>query len=846
MVTISKFREKLYNLLGSMFVGDTEIEGQGGFINLLKIKGKYYENEFKPKLQEKVEKVLSIYPNFEAELFEKLYTFFSRYFSESGSIYFVNTSFYHQIYERIYSDNEDVVLFWKTRDLYYIKTDRIFKSSEVEIVERDKKYSFYFDVSKLEYKKANEKREVIFELDEEKTTKEKIYFYVYYSENRKTTKIDEILKKLKKKEIKITEDILEKAFKRFEQQSEVDYFIHKNAKAFLTEQLKLYIYNYLFKENQEWTKERLDQIYKFQEIAKLIIDFVSKFEDELVKIWNKPRFVFNSNYVITLDRIVNQNKEKGFEIIEKIINHKNFDEQVKECKELGIIDEKFNKNEIIQTLLTGKELNKKYQFLPIDTKYFKDLEIEILSLFDDLDNQLDGWLIKSENYQALNTILPKFKEKVQTIYIDPPFKTGRDFLYEDKFENSTWITLMTNRLEVAKELISSLGHIFVHLDNNANYLARFLLNEIFRLENFMAEINNFLGFNTKREIKPQKFIEQTEVILHYTKSQTFKFNKIVTIKPKYLIGLKNQKLSNKYLEFFKTLLNDQKYLDYFDDGLFPAFNPDLIALIQEENGNTKIKDVLLPIWENGEFCLKSIFKKIEIDNEENDKYFLNFVGNIWFDIYSLRYSKINYNEGLHFPTQKLEKLLARIILSTSDVDDLIMDFFLGSGTTTAVAHKLKRKWIGIEMGEHFCSVVLPRMKKVLAGDNLGISKIINWQGGGFFKYYELEQYEEILRKAKYLEPKEQKKLFAKDFNYIFLNDPKMLDAIELDYENNKIKVDLTKIYPEKQIDIAETLSNFKGKWIKRITKDEVEFEDGEKINTKNLDYKLIKNLIYWA
>ncbi len=846
MVTISKFREKFYNLLGSMFVGDTEIEGQGGFINLLKIKRKYYENEFKPKLQEKVEKVLSIYPNFEAELFEKLYTFFSRYFSESGSIYFVNTSFYHQIYERIYSDNEDVVLFWKTRDLYYIKTDRIFKSLEIKILERAKEYSFYFDVSKLEYKKANEKREVIFELDEEKTTKEKIYFYVYYSENRKTTKIDEILKKLKKKEIKITEDILEKAFKRFEQQSEVDYFIHKNAKAFLTEQLKLYIYNYLFKEKQDWTKERLDQIYKFQEIAELIIDFVSKFEDELVKIWNKPRFVFNSNYVITLDRIVNQNKEKGFEIIEKIINHKNFDEQVKEWKELGIIDEKFSKNEIIQTLLTGKELNKKYQFLPIDTKYFKDLEIEILSLFDDLDNQLDGWLIKSENYQALNTILPKFKEKVQTIYIDPPFKTGRDFLYQDKFENSTWITLMTNRLEVSKELISSLGHIFVHLDNNANYLARFLLNEIFGLENFMAEINNFLGFNTKREIKPQKFIEQTEVILHYTKSQTFKFNKIVTIKPKYLIGLKNQKLSNKYLEFFKTLLNDQKYLDYFDDGLFPAFNPDLIALIQEENGNTKIKDVLLPIWENGEFCLKSIFKKIEIDNEENDKYFLNFVGNIWFDIYSLRYSKINYNEGLHFPTQKLEKLLARIILSTSDVDDLIMDFFLGSGTTTAVAHKLKRKWIGIEMGEYFYSVVLPRMKKVLAGDNLGISKIINWQGGGFFKYYELEQYEEILRKAKYLEPKEQKNLFAKDFNYIFYTDPKMLDAIELDYENNKIKVDLTKIYPEKQIDIAETLSNLKGKWIKRINENEIEFEDGEKINTKNLDYKLIKNLIYWA
>jgi adenine-specific DNA-methyltransferase len=94
--------KKFYELLGNMFVGDSEIEGQGGFINLLKIKRKYYENEFKPKLQEKIEETLKTFPNFKSELFEKLWTFFSRYFSESGSIYFVNAPSYHQIYEKIY------------------------------------------------------------------------------------------------------------------------------------------------------------------------------------------------------------------------------------------------------------------------------------------------------------------------------------------------------------------------------------------------------------------------------------------------------------------------------------------------------------------------------------------------------------------------------------------------------------------------------------------------------------------------------------------------------------------------------------------------------------------------
>lgn len=517
------YKEKFYGILEDMFVGDAEIEGGGGFINLLKIKKNYYQKAFKPKLEEKVNEVLNKYPNFETELFEKFYTFFSRYFSESGSIYFVNTPVYHQIYEKIYTDKEDVILFWKTRDLYYIKTDRIFKTLEIEI----DNYKFYFDVSKLEYKKANEKREVIYKLDEEKTTKDKIYFYVYYSEKGKTTKIDEILKALKKKNIKINEDILEKAFRRFEQQSEVDYFIHKNAKTFLTEQLKLYIYNYLFKETQEWTSERIDQINKFKETAELIIDFVSKFEDELVKIWNKPRFVLNSNYVITLDRIVKQNKQKGIEIIEKIINHKNFNEQVKEWKELGIIDENFNKNEIIKNDLTGENLNPKYQFLPIDTKYFKDLEIEILELFDDLDNSLDGWLIKSENYQALNTILPKFKEKVQTIYIDPPFNKEQDadYLYNVKYKDSTWITLLENRLTLAKDILKDTGSIFVRCDYNGNMYVRLLMNEIFGEENFRNEIviaKTKEFFKTMTHIN--KFSEESESLFFFSKTSNLLFN----------------------------------------------------------------------------------------------------------------------------------------------------------------------------------------------------------------------------------------------------------------------------------------------------------------------------------
>jgi len=155
------------------------------------------------------------------------------------------------------------------------------------------------------------------------------------------------------------------------------------------------------------------------------------------------------------------------------------------------------------------------------------------------------------------------------------------------------------------------------------------------------------------------------------------------------------------------------------------------------------------------------------------------------------------------------------------------------------------------MGEHFYSVVLPRMKKVLTYDKSGISKekdvkekYNQQKAGGFFKYYELEQYEDTLRKTKY----ENSDLFeipnqSPYSQYIFMKDKKMLDALEIDYKNNKVKVDLSKLYSD--IDIAETLSNLRGKYIKKISKDEIEFEDGEKINLKDLDYKLIKPLIWW-
>ena len=216
-----------------------------------------------------------------------------------------------------------------------------------------------------------------------------------------------------------------------------------------------------------------------------------------------------------------------------------------------------------------------------------------------------------------------------------------------------------------------------------------------------------------------------------------------------------------------------------------------------------------------------------------------------------------------YPTPKPVKLgqrLVELVTWGSDASGVIIDFFAGSGTTAHAAINLnrqdggKRKYILVEMADYFDTVLLPRIKKVVFSDKWKEGKA---QEGGtgighFCKYYQLEQYDDGLRRANYGD--------ADLFNdpnrdpyhqYVFLRDLKMLEALEVDTKKNKVKVDLSKLY--EGIDIAETLSNLSGKWIKRITADpsnplrvgSVEFDDGEVVDTKNLDWKRIKPLIWW-
>ncbi|MDN5324753.1 MAG: adenine-specific DNA-methyltransferase [Thermosipho sp. (in: thermotogales)] len=851
---MKRYEEEFYKALNDLFIGE-KIEGKSGYVNLMKIKSSYYTNVLKPELEELIDKELSEkdIEDFREELFEKLYTFFKRYFSETGSIYYTYTPWSERIYERVYDPEKDVVLFWKTHMLYYVKTEKNYKSIEVKIKGiNGQEIPFYFDVSELEHQKANEKKEIIFEFKEIDNSR-RVVLNCKYSERGIKTKVDEIAKKIKEKYEDITTDDIEKAIRIFNKQSEVDYFINKDAGSFLKEQLDLYVYQYIFDSENIWDIKRIREIQTFKRIAEKLIEFIAHFENELVKIWNKPKLVFNSNYVITIDRIVE--KERGYEVLEKIVKHPNIKEQIKEWKDLGIVGDDFKTEEIFNKnqsnlFSMGEKINEKYKHLPIDTKYFKDIEIEILELFDNLDEALDGWLIKSENYQALNTILPKFKEKIQTIYIDPPFNKEQeaDYLYKVGYKDATWITMLENRIRLGRELLNERGSIFVRCDYNGNMYVKMLLNEIFGKENFRNEISvrRFKKNVMERDVK--KLPEGLDTIFIYAKNFLyFSYLNPFKIKDEKRDGFwrhmgDSSGQGSPKIFFGKELAPPEgKHWKYSQEKIDQMIEEGKLILQCKHCGY--IHDKNKGLWKGCPVCGKDDPQpKYWVEEKDTEVLDSN-----WSDIYG-------YSTTWKFQTENSEILLKRVIESTSNEGDLILDFFLGSGTTTAVAHKLRRKWIGVEMGEHFWTVVLPRMKKVLSYDKSGISKekdvkeLYNENNaGGFFKYYILEQYEDVLRKAKYehgdltLQPSQGKDVFNE---YIFMRSPKFVEnAIKRVGED--YRVDLTKIYSEKEIDTAETLSNVLGKKIMKIGKNYVELEDVGKIEFENIPIEYIKPLIWW-
>jgi len=430
---------------------------------------------------------------------------------------------------------------------------------------------------------------------------------------------------------------------------------------------------------------------------------------------------------------------------------------------------------------------------------FKMVDVKGEHAVDTL-NQKDNLLIRGNNLLGLHSLRKKFPGKIKLIYIDPPYNIGGgDFGYNDNFNHSTWLTFMKNRLEIAKELLSKDGAIFVQIDYHEIGYLNVLMDEIFGKQNFIQMITvkaaSPAGFKT---VNPGP-VSVSEYILFYTRSrESFNFiknyvpcqynvnyNLVISNKqdePKKwkLIPIRDAVLAEVGLTSTTPKILERKFGKFWRvilDNLIAEYalkNSEIVVSIRDPHKPTeKLKQLLEESKSKRDQIL--VYEKGQNGGEDGDRLQGYVINGGALAFYSNKVMKI---DGERTPTELLtdfwndiswagiareggvklkngkkpEKLLKRILEICTEPGDIVLDFFLGSGTTNAVAHKMGRQYIGIEQLDYSDNDSFIRLNNVIHGDESGISKLVNWKGGGSFVYCELmtcnEKYVEQIKRAK--------------------------------------------------------------------------------------------------
>lgn len=358
-------------------------------------------------------------------------------------------------------------------------------------------------------------------------------------------------------------------------------------------------------------------------------------------------------------------------------------------------------------------------------------------------------LIHGDNLLALRALVDTFENQIKCIYIDPPYNTGNAFThYDDGLEHSIWLSLMRERLTLLQKLLKPEGTIWISIDADESHYLKVLCDEVFGRRNFVDEViwqRSFAPINLKKTLS-----RCHDTILVYTKDRTDKFE------------LNRLPRSSEGLDRYKNPDNDPR-------GMWQSDNLSVGPVVAE-----KVYEITLPsgrkiLPPSGRCWLytKERYEEMVADNRiyfgkgDNVPRIKRFLSEVKDGVVAMTlwpHTEVGHNQDAKkevkaldfesvFDTPKPEKLIERILTLGSNPGDIVLDSFLGSGTTTAVAHKMGRNWIGVELGDHAYTHSAVRMKKVVEGEQGGISKSVNWNGGGGFKFYELAP--SLLNKDKY-------------------------------------------------------------------------------------------------
>ena len=365
------------------------------------------------------------------------------------------------------------------------------------------------------------------------------------------------------------------------------------------------------------------------------------------------------------------------------------------------------------------------------------------------DPNSENMLIHGDNLLALKALEQEYAGKIKCIYIDPPYNTGYAFAqYDDNLEHSTWLSLMKPRIELLRNLLSDDGSIWISIDDDEGHYLKVLCDEVFGRQNFVNTVIWEKKFSPQNDAK--WLSDSHDFILVYAKN---KFSWKPNLLPR------TAEMDDRYA----NPDNDPRGVWTSGDLSVRTYNPNTDYIIITPSG----RQVTPPAgycWRVTQEKFSELIKENRIwfgitgNNVPRMKRFLSEVQNgsvsktIWFrnevgDNQAAKKEVKVFNMENVFATPKPERLIERIAMLATNPGDLVLDSFLGSGTTAAVAHKMGRRWIGIELGDHCYTHCLPRLQKVVDGEQGGISKAQTWKGGGGFKFYELAP--SLLKKDSY-------------------------------------------------------------------------------------------------
>ncbi|HBC3552869.1 TPA: site-specific DNA-methyltransferase [Vibrio parahaemolyticus] len=798
-----------------------------------------------PKVQElkaKLAATASGVSEHENAVFSHLLTFFSRYYDNGD---FISKRRYKGDTYAIPYAGEEVMLHWANKDQYYIKSGENFANYSFKL-DDGRKVNFKLlaadtakdnrkdndadrrfvlikphtrtkiDDNGEEYEQAYQPVEVVKTTEfvgGESVEKEELVIHFEYKAMKKGTKqetlisqaLSEILSNNSVQSNWVTlsqrhptesdpsRTLLAKHLTAYSQVNSADYFIHRNLKLFLTNELDFYIKNEVMNLDNIQVAEVFNNIERQLRVIQCLrtsavelIEFLSQLENFQKKLWNKKKFAVSTEYLVTVDYL---NSEQ----LAVVLNNKS---QWEQWLKLGLVD---SVEGTIEKLKDSKGLT-------IDTSLFdQSFKLDLLNNIDQLDDKINGTLIHGDNYQALNLLQQKYNQKIDGIYIDPPYNTDASaILYKNGFKDSSWLSLMLNRLELAKPLMKDKTLITVAIDDEEVAPLRLLLGEVFPKEAGIGVVK----VNPQSRKTKGKFSPVHEYALFYGNSDE-------SIPAS--IGYDEAKLARYPLEddlgryswmnFIRAGSNDKRQdrpklyypivVTANDDIRIPKMewdddNQEYIVL-----ENISAEELLLypdkfvdgrkieKNWQRGHVRVAQEYSEYRVRRDREGNVCIDFktrmdanaMPTTWWD--KKEYASANYGAAelkelfgeKPFDFPKAKELVEKSILACigkTEGEKTVLDFFAGSGTTAHASLNLRRsindklKFIVVEQGEYFDSVIKPRVQKVNYSPEWKASKPVSKQQGlsSVFKILKIESYEDTLNSIVLKKPEAVADLFT--------------------------------------------------------------------------------------